>query len=125
MTAPTIPSWFDEAVAQDEDACFAEDAQYAVWIENGGTDDDFVRLQRLLQTLDVSVEDDATEPKPKRKSPRLDPVKSAAKMVEKNPALVVRVKQPDGSEIEIAHRSATPDSKIDVETPATLRRLIQ
>jgi excisionase family DNA binding protein len=64
-THDKIPDWFDQVVAEDDDAFFAEDFAYAVWIENGGTDDDFVKLQSLMQTLNMSVEDVAVEPKQK------------------------------------------------------------
>ena len=74
---------------------------------------DRVERERLLRLLGTAA------PEKKRKPPRLDPVKSAAKMIEKNPALVARIK-PDG-EIEIAHGGASPsqDSKVEVELDAT------
>jgi hypothetical protein len=47
-----------------------------------------------------------TSDRRKRNPPRIDPIKSAAKMVAKHPNLVARVK-PDG-EIEFASKVATP-----------------
>jgi hypothetical protein len=54
----------------------------------------------------------------KRNPPRLDPVKSVAKMIAKNPDLVARIK-PNG-EIEIANKGSSPakDSKSDIELDA-------
>jgi hypothetical protein len=61
---------------------------------------------------DTAPPPEATRNAPtKRKPPRLDPVKSAAKMIAKNPELVARIK-PDG-EIEIANKTTTPPAAQD------------
>jgi hypothetical protein len=54
--------------------------------------------------------------KPKRSPPRLDPVKSAAKMVAKNPDLIARIK--DGV-VEIVNKGTTPAIETDIELDAT------
>jgi hypothetical protein len=53
--------------------------------------------------------------RPTRKPPRLDPVKSAAKMIAKNPELVARIKP--GGEIEIASKASSSSSD-DIELDA-------
>ena len=53
-----------------------------------------------------------------RKPPRLDPVKSAAKMIAKNPALVARIK-PDG-EVEIAAREVASPAANETELDASV-----
>ena len=56
----------------------------------------------------------------KRNPPRMDPVKSAAKMVANNPALVARIKLPNGGEIEIANKSASPAVNDQIELDASV-----
>jgi hypothetical protein len=63
------------------------------------------------------------KPKKPRSPPRLDPVKSAAKAVAKNPELVARFR-PDGTLQEIANKGTVPANETETETPETLKRLI-
>jgi hypothetical protein len=86
------------------------------------------RLDQALAALKAQIASPTTDAAPTleqvpikrtRKSPRFDPVKSAAKVIAKNPHLVARIK-PDG-EIEIASsKSAAPaiDHEIDLDATA-------
>jgi hypothetical protein len=56
----------------------------------------------------------------KRNPPRMDPVKSAAKMVAKNPALIARIKLPNGGEIEIVNKAASPAINSEIELDASV-----
>jgi hypothetical protein len=77
----------------------------------------FDRLMELAEFKREAAR--APKPKLKRKPPRLDPIKSMAKVIAKNPDLVGRYK-PDG-EIEIASSKATPPivtNEIDLDAGA-------
>jgi len=62
------------------------------------------------------------KPKRERRPPRLDPVKSAAKVIAKNPDLVARFKP--GGEFEIVNKAALGDEVVTPLTAEELRKLI-
>jgi hypothetical protein len=75
---------------------------------------EYTQWRRRLIGLLGEDDAEATKPKRKRKPPRLDPVKSAAIAVSKNPALVARIKTEDGEiEITAATAKAKPISHLD------------
>jgi hypothetical protein len=98
MITPTVPKWFDQAVAQDDIGFLIADADDAVRSESPNTPRTF------LESLDVSVEDDAA-PEPKRKRRRKPNVSRFFKQARKageTGTVRVSITDPNGYTITVA-----------------------